>query len=250
MAYVTALKYDFMYLNGGTFPLAVRGVAETRPIPTVTPTNTPTPTTTPTKTPSPLLRYLGDFRVSLDMVTDNGGHQGFITISVKDGPFRIEGPVSWMNVSGELNPDESITATGYGVVDGYPNIKVTFKGYITPYAIEGEYTVGVDGGLPGGEPVVYRISGERKEKATPTPTNTPTPDPADSEQACLIFDEINFVDTIMRHMRDCNPTLNFYYKMDMPIPGLASASPIPLDYWVTVNGKEGDCFLETGFDDR
>ena len=100
--------------------------------------------------------------------------------------------------------------------------------------------------------------------ATPTPTPEPTPTKSavgdlfgelfssagDSAQACEVFDEIEIVDTIMRHMRDCKPTLNFYYKMDSPIPGLAEGSPIGLEYRVSVNGKEGNCFLEEGFDDR
>jgi hypothetical protein len=84
-----------------------------------------------------------------------------------------------------------------------------------------------------------------------TPSGESAPDTSgESSQACAVFEQVEIVDTVMRHMRDCNPTLNFYYKLDTPVPGLASASPIPVDYSVSVNGKEGDCFLEDGFDDR
>jgi len=93
-----------------------------------------------------------------------------------------------------------------------------------------------------------------KPTALPTPTITPSPEPppdsADPAGACAVFEEIGFLDTIMRHMRDCKPTLNFYYKMDTNIPGLAAESPFEWDYSVLVNGKEGNCFLEEGFDDR
>jgi len=77
--------------------------------------------------------------------------------------------------------------------------------------------------------------------ATPTPTPEPTPTSSlgdlfgqafssagDSAEACAVFDEIEIPSTILRHMRDCEPT----------------------DYWVSVNGTQGNCFLEDGFDDR
>jgi len=85
---------------------------------------------------------------------------------------------------------------------------------------------------------------------TPSPTPEPTPTPEDTEGTCAVFEDFEIDNTIMRHMRNCDPTLNFYYKLDSPVPGLATESPSPWDYSVLVNGKEGNCFLEEGFYDR
>jgi len=96
-----------------------------------------------------------------------------------------------------------------------------------------------------------RAPDDSPDPSTPTPTESSAPPASgDSREACAVFEEIEIPTMIVRHVRDCKPTLNFHYKMDTSIPGLVSASTIPWEYSVLVNGKQGSCFLEEGFDDR
>jgi hypothetical protein len=109
---------------------------------------------------------------------DKGGHKGFIgmpgtiTLTLKEGSIQIQGPHPWVSVSGEINEDGIISASGRGTVAGYQNIKVTFLGSAVNGRLEGDYTMGANGGLPGGQAIVYSVSGEKLQ-----PTATPTPDP-------------------------------------------------------------------------
>jgi len=146
-----------------------------------TPTPSPTPTSTPTPEPSPTSSYgytLGDYRVSMAVKKDPSGHKGFINmpgntkLTLKEGSIQIDGPFPWVAVIGELSPDGSIDATGRGTVAGYQNINVTFQGRVSGGQLVGDYTMGANGGLPGGQSIVYGVSGDRQE-----PTSTPTPDP-------------------------------------------------------------------------
>ncbi|MGB2965549.1 MAG: C13 family peptidase [Anaerolineales bacterium] len=159
---------------------------ELSPTPTFTPTPTSTPTTSPTPTPTPTptqkfvstLDYLGDYYVSMTVDQDDDKHKehinmaDYLTLTLKQGSVRIEGPFPWVPVSGELSPEGSIDASGRGTVAGYSNIKVTFLGSVSNGHLEGSYTMGVNGGLPGGKPIVYGVSGDRLEP-TPTPTSDP-----------------------------------------------------------------------------
>jgi hypothetical protein len=126
---------------------------------------------------------------------------------------------------------------------------ITFMGAL----LTGSWNEGIkfDPSAQRGESIPQVSYGSEEARACSSTSATAT-DPAsgDSAQACAVFEEIVILNTIMRHMRNCKPTLNFYYKLDVPVPGLASASPIAWDYWVLANGNEGDCFLEEGFDDR
>jgi hypothetical protein len=159
---------------------------EPSPTPTLTPTPSPTPTQTSTPTPTPTptqkfvstLDYLGDYLVSMGVERDDDHHKehinmaDYLTLTLEEGSIRIKGPFPWVTVSGELSQDGSIDASGKGTVAGYSNIKVTFQGSVSNGHLQGSYTMGVNGGLPGGKPIVYGVSGDRLE-----PTPTPTPDP-------------------------------------------------------------------------
>lgn len=83
-----------------------------------------------------------------------------LQIGVRHGSLIFEGPAPWVTVSGELNRDGTFSAAGTGTVAGFPNIRVTFNGTISLQHLEGDYTMGADGGLPGGQPIIYRIEGE------------------------------------------------------------------------------------------
>jgi hypothetical protein len=88
-----------------------------------------------------------------------------LVIEVLFGSITFKGPHPWVEVSGDY--DEStgeFNAEGTGTVAGFPNIKVTFTGTFDGESISGEYTMGADGGLPQGEPIVYSVEGERVEE--------------------------------------------------------------------------------------
>jgi hypothetical protein len=160
------------------------------PTPTFTPTPTPTPllthtpTSTPTPTPTPTqkfvstLDYLGDYLSSMIVEEDVDHHEEHINmadqilLNFTNGSIRIQGPFPWVTVTGEISQEGIFDASGWGTVAGYSNIKVTFQGSISNGHLEGSYTMGANGGLPGGKPIIYGVNGDRLE-----PTPTPTPDP-------------------------------------------------------------------------
>ena len=173
MSFVAALEKDAGYINGKTLPLSTRGAAGTRPTPMPA-----TPTSTPEPTPTQSLGFLGDYKISMGVKTDNANHKGFIkmpgsmTVTARECSLCIDGPFPWVNVSGDLNLDGSFYASGSGNVAGYPGISVTFAGNITDGHLSGDYTMGANGGLPGGQSIVYSVNGD---KLVPTPV--PTTDP-------------------------------------------------------------------------
>jgi len=173
MSFVAALEKDAGYLNGKTLPLSTRGAAETRPTPMPA-----TPTSTPEPPPKQSLGFLGDYKISMGVKKDSANHRGFInmpgsmTVTAKECSICIDGPFPWVNISGEISSDGSVVASGKGTVAGYPNITVTFQGSIVGNQLQGDYTMGANGGLPGGQSIIYAVSGDKKE-----PTPIPTLDP-------------------------------------------------------------------------
>ncbi|MBN1264003.1 MAG: hypothetical protein JXA25_00815 [Anaerolineales bacterium] len=80
-------------------------------------------------------------------------------VLARQGSIHFEGEPPWVDVSGELEEDGSFYAEGSGVVAGYANISVTFEGLIQDGTLTGDYTMGANGELPGGFPIVYGITG-------------------------------------------------------------------------------------------
>jgi hypothetical protein len=103
------------------------------------------------------------------VIFDDGGHVIFVglpdvmSLLVTYGSIMIEGPEPFVAVAGEVADDGSFTATGTGTVAGFSDITVIFEGVITPESLTGEYTMGADGGLPGGEAIVFEVTGEAVE---------------------------------------------------------------------------------------
>lgn len=96
---------------------------------------------------------------------DRAPHHPFIQllrsfqVFLRRGSINFEGEPPWVNVSGELNDDGTFYAEGRGVVAGYPDIAVTFEGQISDGTLTGDYIMGAEGGLPGGESITYGITG-------------------------------------------------------------------------------------------
>jgi hypothetical protein len=92
--------------------------------------------------------------------------------------MSVDGDPPFVDVEGFAQPDGSFMLEGMGTVAGFPNVSVTFEGTIEfPGVLEGTYTMGANGELPGGEPAVYDVDGVKVEQVTPTPTPAPSPTP-------------------------------------------------------------------------
>lgn len=71
------------------------------------------------------------------------------------GTITISGEGRWVEVTGPINADGTFVAHGTGTVAGFPNIAVRFTGRYLVGRLSGEYAVGVNGGLPGGQAINY-----------------------------------------------------------------------------------------------
>ena len=58
--------------------------------------------------------------------------------------------------------DGTFTADGEGTVAGFPGVAVRLEGTLTPGGLTGDYTMGVNGGLPTGAPIIYSVRPERQ----------------------------------------------------------------------------------------
>ena len=157
-------------------PQAEPFITETHtPTPTATATEPPPPTATgtatstvvPTNTPTapPPATVFGRWRIVTSYFEGDQEHVIYIllpestTVEVREGSIIFDGEETWVDVTGELQPDGSFEAEGTGMVAGFPNILVTFTGTITSEGLEGHYTMGADGKLPGGQSVTYLVEG-------------------------------------------------------------------------------------------
>jgi len=145
----------------------------------------------------------------------------------------------YVDENGDQIPDQVIDCDPFGIL-------------VAQYEVGSEPstpTLRILDELPGSA----RKLGEDYQESQNDPEEPPAPEesiPSASGEACAVFEEVEILTMIVRHMRDCTPTLNFHFKMDTAVPGLASESPIAWDYSATVNGRQATCFLEEGFEDR
>ena len=79
------------------------------------------------------------------------------------GTVTVAGPFPWVEVTGDLMDDGTFVADGKGTVAGFPDIAVSLEGTLTPGGLVGDYTMGAEGGLPQGEPIIYGVEGRLEE---------------------------------------------------------------------------------------
>jgi len=115
----------------------------------------------------PKISLNGTYGVGIQVALDTLNHAIHIMMSstmnlaVRQSDITFEGAFPWVNVIGTVDEDGAFQATGRGTVAGFTGIAVTFEGTITPEQLEGDYTMGAEGGLPGGAPIVYHVEGAR-----------------------------------------------------------------------------------------
>ncbi len=115
-------------------------------------------------------------------------------VDVSEGSIVFSGNPPFVTVSGERDEsDGSFSAQGSGVVAGYSNIAVAFEGTLTEEGLSGEYTMGAEGGLPGGESITYVIEGKKApdgEGGTSQEDSGPVPVTAGEEEAIQAFIDV------------------------------------------------------------
>ncbi len=115
----------------------------------------------------------GFFVAFFEVADDPGGHKPFVDLPIENylrveildatgpskGEIQVSGAAPFVDVSGTI-VDGMFSATGVGTVAGFPNISVLFEGSITN-PLSGVYSLGVNGGLPGGFAISYNVEGTR-----------------------------------------------------------------------------------------
>lgn len=115
----------------------------------------------------PKVSLSGTYGVGIQVALDTANHAIHILMSsamdlaVRQSEITFQGPFPWVTVVGTVDEDGVFQASGRGTVAGFPGIAVTFVGSITLEQLVGDYTMGAEGGLPSGAPIVYRVEGAR-----------------------------------------------------------------------------------------
>jgi hypothetical protein len=175
----TATKFGVgAAVAGGVAALLARGGGGDPGTPPTTPTTptttTPPATPTPPTTPSPPpFDPAGTYQVVIPFSGGNPEHVRFVALGssgrlnlARNSPVRITSPnvTNWVPVSGEYDDAANrFNLTGTGTVAGVANVIVRFEGSITTAGqMTGSYTMGAGGELPGGQPVVYAVTGQKQ----------------------------------------------------------------------------------------
>ncbi len=114
--------------------------------------------------PPPEIPLSGTGTATATVVDNPGNHPvlipGTLTltweIDVFNGTVTITGIPGVGALTGALEADDTFLATGDGTYSGFPT-SFTFEGFITPEGISGALFIGVNGGLPGGQAIIYEI---------------------------------------------------------------------------------------------
>ena len=113
-------------------------------------------------------------------------------VEVVEGSITFKGDPPFINVSGELNKEDgSFYAEGSGEVAGFSNITATFEGTLTETDLNGQYTMGANGGLPGGNSVTYQVTGTRADGSGEAEETPPTGSPGVVDAIRAFIQEFN-----------------------------------------------------------
>ncbi len=82
--------------------------------------------------------------------------------------ITITGMAPWADINGTMLSDGTFEGTGHGPMATYPDLAMEAKGRVvadTVLTLDGSYQVGVEGELPGGQVVSFRIQGQQLRQA-------------------------------------------------------------------------------------
>lgn len=112
---------------------------------------------------------------NISVNSDSGGHDPYVgfraivaltLLQIAANQYSMIGATPWVALLGSIDPLGILRMSGYGTVAGYSNVQVvlavtlvrTVLGIITGFS--GTVTAGAGGELPGGEAIIYNITGE------------------------------------------------------------------------------------------
>jgi hypothetical protein len=104
--------------------------------------------------------------VFVSIFDDLGGHAEYIvmpetfSLTIECGSIIISGPPPWVNVIGDIDSDGNFTATGSGIVAGHVDIDAELVGVLFNNTLDAKYSMGVNGGLPGSQSIIYSVQGK------------------------------------------------------------------------------------------
>ena len=110
----------------------------------------------------------GRYNAFFDVSSDLGPHAEFVGMpsimifDVRIASIHITAPAPFVPVDGPIDNDGSFSATGMGTVAFFPNVAVEMRGTVTGCTeisgtLTATYSMGVSGGLPGGQPITFSI---------------------------------------------------------------------------------------------
>ncbi|MEZ5364382.1 MAG: hypothetical protein R2748_19105, partial [Bryobacterales bacterium] len=105
--------------------------------------------------------------LTIDVAADLNSPQFAKGVKTQDAPLilSVSGDGAFVDVAGTVTQEGVIDASARGTVAGFPNTLVTLTGTLRGGTLDAEYTMGADGSLPGGFPIVFALTGESQEIA-------------------------------------------------------------------------------------
>jgi hypothetical protein len=143
----------------------VTGVSQGEAVITCAAVRQPATTATATVRVTPACGQSGSSTFAITVASDPHGHHPYVgmpgsmllTVNVEDGAITVTGSSPFVSVSGTMDAQCAVSATGSGTVAGYSDVGVRLTGpYPGAPPFQWTYEVGVPGGLPQG-PIVYDI---------------------------------------------------------------------------------------------
>ena len=113
--------------------------------------------------------FKGPCNGQLTVSFNDGGHpedlwpDGSFDINAESGKFALTGPSPIISVSGSIDGEGFIQASGEGTFANIENVLVEFQGTLSgedpkqPDVLQGEYSIGANGILPGEVPINYDL---------------------------------------------------------------------------------------------
>ncbi|NIM95372.1 MAG: hypothetical protein GTO18_16880 [Anaerolineales bacterium] len=147
-----------------------------RPIPTPTPTSVTAPQTPvgPVSPPTGEVNIL----VGFDVIFDPSFHEPHVgmpdsmMLSFDWSTSTFGGEHPWVDVVVDIAEDGSFTGNSIGTVAGFSDVSIAFAGTFDGENLAGEYSMGVNGELPGGDAITYSVEGEAAGSGEETPVPT------------------------------------------------------------------------------
>ncbi len=123
------------------------------------------------QTPEPTLSLTGSYEANFSLGARLQGDEQFLDeldsmpeeldVAISGDTITIQGEPPFINVNGAIDADGVVSATGTGTFAGSANVDASFEGTLRREGrLTGTYTLGANGGLPGGQPATYSVEAE------------------------------------------------------------------------------------------